>query len=246
MSWIIWAATAVAMCITNPASAAKFTSVATQEGKVIIVLNGEIIEGDSESLEAQIKLANGANRVVSGIRLNSPGGLLWEGAKLADVIRRAKMAAIVPSGSQCASACFVVFAAGVQKFASHTASIGVHRASNQSERESGNATIAMAGFAKELGVPSSIIGKMVATPPEQMLWLTPVELISMGTTMTGKPVQVPPELPAAVIQYNRLHPDVTVGDVRNLSPVPLQSTDPSYRQQRDRLKEGWRKAGMPD
>jgi adenylate cyclase len=54
------------------------------------------------------------------------------------------------------------------------------------------------------------------------------------------------EAKAALTQYNRLHPGMTVANFRNLSPVPLQLTDPSYRQQRDRLKEGLRKAGMPD
>jgi hypothetical protein len=28
--------------------------------------------------------------------------------------------------------------------------------------------------------------------------------------------------------------------------VPLQLTDPTYRQQRERLKQGLRKAGMPE
>jgi hypothetical protein len=35
-------------------------------------------------------------------------------------------------------------------------------------------------------------------------------------------------------------------DGRNLAPVPLQLADPSYGQQRERLKDGLRKAGMPD
>jgi tetratricopeptide (TPR) repeat protein len=54
------------------------------------------------------------------------------------------------------------------------------------------------------------------------------------------------EARAALAQYNRLYPGVTVSSFRNLSPVPLQLTDPSYRQQRERLKDGLRKAGMPD
>jgi len=50
----------------------------------------------------------------------------------------------------------------------------------------------------------------------------------------------------ALTKYNRLRPGTTVANFRNLSPVPLQLTDPSYRQQRERLKDGLRKAGMPD
>ena len=54
------------------------------------------------------------------------------------------------------------------------------------------------------------------------------------------------EARAALAQYDRFHPDATVSSFRNLSPVPLQLTDASYRQQRERLKEGLSKAGLPD
>jgi TolB-like protein len=54
------------------------------------------------------------------------------------------------------------------------------------------------------------------------------------------------EAHAALAQYDRFRPGVTVSTFRNLSPVPLQLTDPSFGQQRERLKDGLRKAGMPD
>jgi len=50
---------------------------------------------------------------------------------------------------------------------------------------------------------------------------------------------------AALAQYTRVHPGTTVETFRNLSPVPLRLTEPSYRRQRERLKAGLRKAGMP-
>lgn len=54
------------------------------------------------------------------------------------------------------------------------------------------------------------------------------------------------EAQAALAEYRRAHPDTTVASFRNLSPVPLRLTDPSYRQQRERLKDGLRRAGMPE
>jgi hypothetical protein len=54
------------------------------------------------------------------------------------------------------------------------------------------------------------------------------------------------EARAALAQYQRFRPGTTVANFRNLTPVPLQLTDPSYLRQRERLKEGLRKAGMPD
>jgi hypothetical protein len=130
------------------------------------------------------------------LRLNSLGGALLEAAKLADVVRYAKIATVVADGSSCASACFIVFAAGAEKFASYTASIGVHGASDASGEEtaqSGAATVSMARVLKDLGVPPSIIGKMVVTPPQEMVWLASDDLRAMGTSMTGKPAQLPPD-----------------------------------------------------
>jgi hypothetical protein len=39
-------------------------------------------------------------------------------------------------------------------------------------------------------VPPAIIGRMVVTPPGDMVWLGPADLQAMGTTMIGKPSQV--------------------------------------------------------
>jgi hypothetical protein len=117
-----------------------------------------------------------------------------EGAKLADAIRFARMASVVPRGATCASACFLAFAAGAEKFASSSASIGVHGAADENGRETAGsdaATVAMARIVKELGVPADIIGRMVVTPPSQMIWLSPNDLRAMGTTLTGKPAQTP-------------------------------------------------------
>jgi TolB-like protein/tetratricopeptide (TPR) repeat protein len=54
------------------------------------------------------------------------------------------------------------------------------------------------------------------------------------------------EARAALAEYSRSYPDTTVASFRNLSPVPLRLTDPNYRQQRERLKDGLRRAGMPE
>lgn len=187
------------------ASAATLTSSVSKEGKAIITLSGEIAEGDSETLRGLIKSANDSGRRVSGLRLNSPGGNLAEGVKLADIVRYAKTSTVVGNGARCASACFIVFAAGSAKYASHTAWVGVHGASDKSGEEttaSGAATVSMARVVKELGVPSSIIGKMVVTPPDEIVWLNPDELRSMGTTMTGHPAQVPPVEGAGPLQLD--------------------------------------------
>jgi hypothetical protein len=187
----------LAGCVTTSiqANAADITSTVSKEGKIIVSIVGNIAEGDAETFKSIIKSANDGGRLVSGVRLNSPGGNLLEGTKLAEIIRFGKIATVLANGAQCASACFVVFAAGDPKFVSYAASIGVHGASDMNGRETieaGAATVSMARIVKDLGVPAAIIGKMVVTPPDQMVWLGPDDLRSMGATMTGKPAQVPP------------------------------------------------------
>jgi len=185
--------------VASVASAATLTTASSKDGKVIVTLTGEIAEGDSDAFKTIIQTANNGGHLVATVRLNSLGGSILEGVKLADIIRFGKIATSVTGASKCASACFIVFAAGSEKYVSYTASVGVHGASDQSGQEtvqSGAATVSVARIVKELGVPPSIIGKMVITPPEQMVWLTPDDLRSMGTTMTGKPSQVPAELPS--------------------------------------------------
>src|SRR4051812_25471268 len=182
--------------IAADANAAKFKRVDGKDKKTRIDLNGDIAEGDAEKLKVIIKEANDTQRVVATIRLNSPGGNLLEGVRLSEVTKFGRIATSVLSGSTCASACFIVFAAGNEKYAHYSARIGVHGASDERGQEtvqSGAATVTMARVVRELGVPSGIVGKMVVTPPTDMVWLTIDDLQSMNVTMLGKPMQSPPD-----------------------------------------------------
>lgn len=179
----------VAVC---PLHAADLKASATKDGRITVAITGEITPGDTSAFTAIVKQANDAGKFVANIRLNSEGGNLLEGVKLADAIRFGKMSTNVGRNATCASACFLMFAAGATKFATYGAQIGIHGASDESGREtlsSNAATISMAKIAKELGVPAAIIGRMVVTPPSDMVWLSPQELQSMGVTMMGKPAQ---------------------------------------------------------
>jgi hypothetical protein len=197
------------MLISSIASAATVTPLPAKNGKVVLLLSGEITQGDSDALKENIRKANSGNLIVSLIRLDSPGGNILEAVRLADIIRFGKISTSVVGTSKCASACFIIFASGSERFANYTASIGVHGASDENGQEtdgSGAATVSMARVAKELGVPAGIIGKMVVTPPEQMVWLSSDELRSMGVTMTGKPSQLPAAPPVASQLPSELKP----------------------------------------
>lgn len=207
----------------QPAAAATIRSFVSKEGKTIISINGEIVREDVATFKEAIRAANQSGKLVSGIRLNSEGGNLGAGVEIAEIVRFAKAATVVANGATCASACFLIFAAGSEKFASHSAQIGVHGAS-ESGREtinSGAATVSMARVSKELGVSETIIGKMVVTPPDQMVWLSPNDLRSIGTTMTGKPVQTKEDGPSlAGNAPMQLSPDASATLPRSSAQLP--------------------------
>lgn len=179
-----------ASVVSTAATAAELSSVTMKDDVTIIALGGDVAEGDTEAAEALIKTANDADRLITAIRLDSPGGSLAEAVRLAALIRRAKLPTIVAAGSRCASACFIVFAAGNEKFASYEAAIGVHGVSDKFGHETAQtreATVAMARVASGFGVPPRIIAQMVTTHAHEIAWLTPDDLRAMGTIMTDRP-----------------------------------------------------------
>jgi hypothetical protein len=103
--------------------------------------------------------------------------------------------------------------------------VGVHGASDENGNETieaGAATVSMARIVRELGVPAAIIGKMVVTPPDKMVWLVPDDLRSMGTSMLGKPSQLanelqqqlkPPQSPTSILPNTQASKGPTWGTI---------------------------------
>ncbi len=215
----------VAVFLSGGVHAADFKTVTAKDNRLLIIVTGELSEGDADVFKAIVKSANAAGKLVSNIRLSSNGGNLAEGMKLADAVRFGKISTNVGKDATCASACFLIFAAGETKYANYTAKIGVHGASTRGGEEASDGTVAMARVAKELGVPAAIIGRMVVTPPTEMVWLTPQDLQSMGTAMVGKPAQV-----ATTDQTNSSVPNQTrLGDPIDLGPNAVQRGSPDKR-----------------
>jgi hypothetical protein len=176
-------ATALAAYCGTPAASSEIKALPGREGHVVIQIRGQIEPGDADLFVTAVKRANTAGKAIESVQLNSTGGRLVEGAQLAAAIKLARLSTSVGPGAVCASACFLAFAAGDPKFAGDGALIGVHKASDTGGREtalSGAATLSMARFARELGVPSLIIRRMVSTPPRQIVWLDTQDLRSMG------------------------------------------------------------------
>jgi hypothetical protein len=133
--------------------------------------------------------------------IDSPGGNVFEAEKIAVFINKSAATVTIPSDSQCASACFLLFAAAAHRFMGPNALIGVHSASENGEENltSMGFTTALARVAAAYGVPDSIIGKLVQTEPGRMSWLTPTDLKPMGVVILtasspqAQPLPSPPQ-----------------------------------------------------
>ena len=165
------------------AAAAEIKSFNLKDGSVEISISGNIAPGDIDALRASIKAANDAGKLVTSLRLNSDGGSLLEAVRMADWVKSAKISTNVGQGATCASACFLIFAAGETKYANNSARIGVHGASEKGV-VSRAGTTSMADVAKALDVPWSIIRRMINTPPGEVEWLSLADLRLMGTKVS--------------------------------------------------------------
>ena len=153
-----------------------------------LVAQGRIEAGDVTHLRALLHGVKSGEKIAA-IVLNSPGGSVAEAQSMARIIYTAPVPVIVPGHALCASACFLMFAAGRHREVEPGALIGVHSASVSGGRETGQtlgATTLMARAVAAYGVPASITGRMVTTAPGQMAWLDRDELRAMGVRIVSR------------------------------------------------------------
>jgi hypothetical protein len=68
LSLLVWI---VAIFFNEAAISATLKSIVTKEGHVLILISGQVAEGDADALKAAIKSANDAGKFVSGVRLST-------------------------------------------------------------------------------------------------------------------------------------------------------------------------------
>lgn len=175
----------------------RYTYSYIQDNKLIIHVRGEIKQGDAARFPKWVTDNIKTGDKIAGVSLDSPGGSVREALLLAHGVKGTEVPTIVGPGETCVSACFVIFAAGKKRFASKKAHIGVHSVVIKGEGENLDAkggTLDLARTAtEEFSVPPSIVGRMVATPPDKVYWLNRSDLAEMGVQMIDdKPTVQPP------------------------------------------------------
>jgi hypothetical protein len=194
---------AAVLLLVGEASALQYQRFPLDPPLVGITVTGPIVPGDFDRFSTFIGTLADSDRL--SLYVDSPGGSLFEATKIAALIHKSGATVTIPSGSQCSSACFLLFAAAAHRFMAPDALVGVHSASENGEENltSMGITTFFAREAAAYGVPPAIIGKMVQTEPGRMAWLTPSDLKPMGvvplTPSLAQALPATPQQPLPVI-----------------------------------------------
>lgn len=116
---------------------------------------------------------------------NNGGGLVHIGLVVAEEVYERGLNTYIPKDSYCASACSFVFFAGRQRLAEGR--LGVHQISAP-EMTGEQAQFGVSDIVATLpkyGVSADVLGIMFSTPPKEMYFFSPQEIIKYGINRTG-------------------------------------------------------------
>jgi hypothetical protein len=159
---------------------------ATEDSPVsIITFSGNINVSDGEKFGRLIKDV-GRGVVV----FYSPGGSVFDGLQIGQLIRIHHLATLVPDGTYCASACALAWLAGAPRFVQATSQVGFHAAYVQHGRkktESGVANAVIGAYLNMLGLSIEAIVYIEKAHPDQITWLTTQDANRLGLEVTLLP-----------------------------------------------------------
>ena len=177
-----------------PAQALDYTYQPSQYRHLVILAEGRIEEDEAQRFLQFIETLPSEMRQIFNdadgnavIRFDSGGGYLKGADALARIVLGHRLMTSVVPGARCASACVVVWAAGVRKVIGLGARIGVHNAKSNgpgnkaSEQVIDDAvTGLMAGWLVRDGAPANVLKQTMNTPSYGMYWLTDEDLAAWG------------------------------------------------------------------
>jgi len=176
-----------------------------------ITIDGEIVPGDDVTFRAtlnRVKTTN-PNAWPVIVWLNSPGGNVLTSERIADLINHFHLWTHVDE--LCASSCFMLFMAGIDRKFAPKAEIGVHSASNEQGNETPASlavTMMIIRKAQAYGVdsatviPPSIIGKLAGTLGTDISWLSREELQQIGASMDPPEAIAVTHTPKVILEAN--------------------------------------------
>ena len=155
------------------AGAAEFAlQPADAYGPVSVLIQGEIKAGDFERFQAFMLQPRHLKAYANYVWLDSRGGDLPEAMKFARLLEKSNASVVVGPDGKCYSACFMLFAAGADRWLYPFGELGVHQiavSSSQLDR-SQTRSIAqavssdVAAYLTRQGIPATLIERMMNTP----------------------------------------------------------------------------------
>lgn len=127
--------------------------------------------------------------------LDSPGGVAYEGARIAQEFRRRRITTYVPEGAACLSICTLAFQGGARRVAHPEATFGYHAAGVPPDwlaalgdgtarrvvvRGLGRTNTLLRAVYQMYGTPRDLVDAILNTPPTEMLPKTARELLKAG------------------------------------------------------------------
>jgi hypothetical protein len=173
-------ASVVLAALVQPAGAFQIRRVGTGAG-VVLKLRGDVRAGDYDHLKAILQSGS-----VAGLEIRSGGGSLQDGFDIARVVRDKGI--IVYASKECDSVCAFILFAAKQRYIGRSGKIGVHSVANYRGKEDADTarlTVQLSRLLAGLGVPHSVIGKLVATPPGRITFLDNRDLAGLNVHRTN-------------------------------------------------------------
>lgn len=161
-------------------------------GPVSVSIKGDIKDGDFDRFRDFLLLPGNLKAYTNYVWLDSRGGSLFEAMKFSNLFEKSSASVVVGPDAKCYSACFSMFAGGVDRVLYPFGELGVHQISanhpeiDTTTRQSLLAVVAKNVYAYLLsqGMPQAIIDKMRETPAASMYILDSLLLKRNGWNST--------------------------------------------------------------
>ena len=179
--WFIGCITLLAgLTLASSASAALISvQPATETFPAVISIEGEIAFGDERDFVNQ---ALGLDSAI--VVLASPGGNTFAAIEIGKAIRLKNFVTLVDNNEQCASACALIWLAGVVRFMGPEAQLGFHASyeltPEGAARVQGAANALVGGYLTLLGYSQFQILQFTDADPESMTWMSASDFRDIG------------------------------------------------------------------
>jgi hypothetical protein len=167
----------LAIANQSPASELK-VKVDDQRNRLILDFSGPINEGDGVSLASVI-----SQRPNGVIFLSGNGGTVDDAIEIGKAVRAARYETVVSKGSQCASACGLIWLAGRPRYLEDGAHVGFHAGYTLTGDEAstaGSVNAVIGAYLNGLGLTTEAIRFLTARPPDEIYWLSTEDALSFS------------------------------------------------------------------